>query len=68
VHDPTTACIRIVSMENQNFGNNTTAQVVCIHELQSKAWGSPAREMTKISKKKTWKGLILKGDMGFWSD
>jgi hypothetical protein len=55
-------------MENQNFGNNTTAQVVCIHELQSKAWGSPAREMTKISKKKTWKGLILKGDVGFWSD
>jgi hypothetical protein len=35
-----------------------------MHESQSKAWGSPGRELTKISKKKTQKGLILKGEMG----
>jgi hypothetical protein len=35
-----------------------------MHELHSKAWGSPGRELTKISKKKIEKGLILKGEMG----
>jgi hypothetical protein len=39
-------------------------QVVHMHESQSKAWEFPARELTKISKKNTWKGLILKGEMG----
>jgi hypothetical protein len=53
---------------------------VYIHESQFKAWESPGRELTKISKKKTWKGLILKDEIGdsssshhtrlvsFWSD
>jgi hypothetical protein len=31
---------------------------------QSKAWGFPGRELTKISKKKTQTGLILKDEMG----
>jgi hypothetical protein len=35
-----------------------------MHEPQSKAWGSPARELAKISKKNAWSGLILKGEMG----
>jgi hypothetical protein len=51
-------------MENQSFGNSTPAWVVYIHDSQSKAWGSPGREPTKISKKKTQNGLILKGEMG----
>jgi hypothetical protein len=29
-----------------------------------KVWASPGRELTKISKKKTPKGLIFKGEMG----
>jgi hypothetical protein len=37
---------------------------VHIHESQSKAWGSPGRELTKISKKNTLNRLILKGEMG----
>jgi hypothetical protein len=40
------------------------AWVVHIRESESKAWESPGRELTKISKKKTWKALILKGEMG----
>jgi hypothetical protein len=39
------------------------ALVVCIHESQFKTWGSTGRELTKISKKKIQKGLILKGEM-----
>jgi hypothetical protein len=54
----------MISMENQSFGNNTSTQVVHIHESQSKAWESPDRELTKISKKNTWNGLILKCEMG----
>jgi hypothetical protein len=38
--------------------------MVCMHESQSEIWGSPGRMVTKITKKKTWKGLILKGEMG----
>jgi hypothetical protein len=38
--------------------------VVHRHESQSKAWGYPARELSKISKKKTQKGFILEGEMG----
>jgi hypothetical protein len=41
-----------------------SAQVLHIHESQYKDWGSPGRELTKISKKKTQKGVILKGEMG----
>jgi hypothetical protein len=44
-----------------------SAQAVNIYELQYKAWKSPGKELTKISKKKTWKGLILKGEMGISS-
>jgi hypothetical protein len=35
-----------------------------MHESQSKAWGFPGRELTKIIKKNTQNGLILKGEMG----
>jgi hypothetical protein len=40
------------------------AQAVYMHESQSKARGSPGRELTKINKKKTQNRLILKGEMG----
>jgi hypothetical protein len=51
-------------MENQSFVTALPAQVVCMHESQSNTSGSPGRELTKISKKKTQKELILKGEMG----
>jgi hypothetical protein len=38
--------------------------MVHILESQSKVWGSPGRELTKVSKKNTGNGLILKGEMG----
>jgi hypothetical protein len=34
---PFQVCTRIISMENQSFDNNISAQVVWIHESQSKA-------------------------------
>jgi hypothetical protein len=40
------------------------AWVVHIHESQYKAWGSPRRELTKVSKKNSGNGFILKGEMG----
>jgi hypothetical protein len=50
-------------MENQSFGDNTSHSVLHMHESQSKAWGSPGRKLTKVRKKKTCKGLILKAEM-----
>jgi hypothetical protein len=49
-------------MENQCFGNSTPHSTHV--ESQSKSWGSPSRELTKISKKNTQNRLILKGEMG----
>jgi hypothetical protein len=66
------ACTRIRSMENQSFGNSTPHSGSMHAGVTVQVLGSPGKELTKISKKKTQNGLILKGEMSnsssFWSD
>jgi hypothetical protein len=56
VHDPT--CMGIISRKTRVLVIALPTWVVLIHKSQSKAWGSPGKELTKIN------GLILKGEMG----
>jgi hypothetical protein len=51
-------------MKNQSFGNSThcSGSVHILVTVQN--WESPGRKLTNISKKNTWSGLILKGEMG----
>jgi hypothetical protein len=56
------ACTGIRSMETRVTA--CPSWVVHIRESQSKTWGSPGTELTKISKKNTQNRLILKGEMG----
>jgi hypothetical protein len=51
-------------MENQSFNNNISPSGSHIHESQLKAWEFPGKEVTKINKKNTQKGLIFKGEIG----
>jgi hypothetical protein len=47
------ACTRIIRQKTRVLVNTS-----CLGNVQS--WVSPGRQLTKISKKKTWKELILK--------
>jgi hypothetical protein len=58
------ACTGILVFHTRVLVTALPAWVVCIHESQSKTWGFPGRELTKISKKNTQHELILKGEMG----
>jgi hypothetical protein len=58
-------CIRIISMENQSFGNNTSCSCN-VHTSHSPRPGGP--QVESWPKKKIWKGLIIsKGEMGYSS-
>jgi hypothetical protein len=57
------ACTRIISKENQSFGNSTPCLGSAHTWVTVQSLGFPGRKLTKISKKKTQNRLILKGEM-----